>query len=136
MRLSCVSTSWHSLISSPDLVKSHHKRLTEDKENEHRRNMFVKVERQISMRLGLNLRLGQFECSLHSAFSCAVPEKIEVTNNCVISFPAERYGFSTFKIVGSCYGLVLIMVDEEIMLLWNPATRKYRKLPVMVSNSN
>mgnify|MGYP004714789839 CR=1 FL=1 len=88
------------------------------------------------MRLGLNLRLGQFECSLHSAFSCAVPEKIEVTNNCVISFPAERYGFSTFKIVGSCYGLVLIMVDEEIMLLWNPATRKYRKLPVMVSNSN
>ncbi|XP_027149957.1 F-box/kelch-repeat protein At3g23880-like [Coffea eugenioides] len=134
-RLSCVSKSWHSLIFSPNLVKSHYKRCTEDKENEHHRIMFFKVELEHDERLGygfelgVNFRLRQFGCSLHSAFSCVLPKKIEVTNDFIISIPVEKFRYYINKTWGSCRGLVLIMVEGESMLLWNPATRNYRELP-------
>lgn len=34
------------------------------------------------------------------------------------------------QIVGSCNGLICVALDQWNVILWNPATRKYRELPV------
>ncbi|GAB2295124.1 hypothetical protein Dimus_029298 [Dionaea muscipula] len=37
---------------------------------------------------------------------------------------------------GSCDGLLCITVDQDLMLLWNPATKKYRLLPPPMLSSD
>ncbi|XP_027104405.1 F-box/kelch-repeat protein At3g23880-like [Coffea eugenioides] len=130
MRFSCVSKSWHSLMSDPNFIKSHIKKCAENKENEHHRLILVTVtDDEEQKRKGL--RLKKFECSFQTAFSWASSKKNEdqVTYDFIISPAIVSDDMCRYKILGSCYGLVLITIAAENMFLWNPATRKSRKLP-------
>ncbi|KAA8516856.1 hypothetical protein F0562_017326 [Nyssa sinensis] len=102
LQFRCVSKLWCALIDSPNFIKSHLKRSIENQNN-------------VSLVLeGDGLYSVNFE-SLDKAVKLDDPLK------------SESYRTEVF---GSCNGLLCLFNTEKGMVLWNPSTRKHRKLLV------
>ncbi|XP_059646515.1 F-box protein CPR1-like [Cornus florida] len=102
LRFRCASKPWCALIDSPDFIKSHLNRSIETNTN---RSIIFGVEDLYSIDLN----------SLDNAVELDNPMKNDEGTSLVVSFD----------------GLVVLCKNiYEDVTLWNPSTRKHRKLPV------
>ncbi|KAL6535144.1 hypothetical protein OROMI_026518 [Orobanche minor] len=121
LRFRCVSKAWRSLIGSKYFIK---KQLEADS----RRNT------SLDQQWGLLCIDGEFsKCSLLSLFN--KPEILALggfnfattsTTNNIVSI------IDSISLVGSCNGLVCILLNKEEFVLWNPCTRISKKLPNII----
>jgi|UniRef100_A0A2N9I8J2 F-box interacting protein len=98
----CVSKPWLALIDSPQFIKLHLKQ---------------------SLKTTTNLSLILGDGYLYSSDFDSLDTAIELDH------PLKTPHYET-EIVGSCNGLLCLSNKKEDVALWNPSTRKYRKLPV------
>lgn len=111
LRFRCVSKSWLSLISTPHFIRVHLDKSSQNKDYSH-------------------LSLIAHTSAPRFAFkNCSVQSLLQepVTHAANIDYPVEKAP-SSISIVGSCNGLVCIVVDCEQIYIWNPSTRKSNKL--------
>ncbi|XP_059645948.1 F-box protein CPR1-like [Cornus florida] len=102
LRFRSVSKLWCSLIDSPVFIKSHLNRSIETNDN-----------------LSIILR----DCYLYSIDFNSLDRAIELDH------PLKSNSCGT-EVLGSFHGLLCLSNSEEEIVLWNPSTRKHRKLPV------
>jgi F-box interacting protein len=102
LRFRCVSKPFCALIDSHDFIKSHLKRSIDTKTH-----------------LSLILR----DSYLYSLDFDSLDNLVELDH------PLKSEEFGT-EVLGSCDGLLCLYNGEEEIAIWNPSTRKYRKLPV------
>lgn len=102
LRFRCVSKPLCALIDSHDFIKSHLKRSIDTKTH-----------------LSLILR----DSYLYSLDLDSLDHAVELDH------PLKSRDFGT-EVLGSCDGLVCLYNGEEDIAIWNPSTRRYRKLPV------
>ncbi|KAL7132225.1 hypothetical protein ABFS83_12G057800 [Erythranthe nasuta] len=114
LKFRCVSKSWCSLISSNRFIKAHLKISIKDTNNFTRQNIISSFSPP-----GKILK----QCSLSSLFY-----GIGTTNAVDIDFP-NRNPNDSVRVVGSCNGLICTILNEKLIYLWNPSTRKFKKLP-------
>ncbi|KAL8051851.1 hypothetical protein ABFX02_06G175500 [Erythranthe guttata] len=116
LKFRCVSKSWRSLISDKHFIKSHLQ--ISRKDTNFTRHWIIQTflfENPIRKQ---SLK----RCYLPSLFSGLSSDPVE------IDFPIENYKGGVW-VVDSCNGLVCISInDGRHFLLWNPSTRKYKKL--------
>uniref|UniRef100_A0A2N9IEE6 F-box domain-containing protein n=1 Tax=Fagus sylvatica TaxID=28930 RepID=A0A2N9IEE6_FAGSY len=98
----CVSKPWLALIDSPQFIKLHLKQ---------------------SLKTTTNLSLILSSGYLYSSDFDSLDTAIELDH------PLKTPNYET-EIVGSCNGLLCLSNTKEDVALWNPSTRKYKKLPV------
>jgi F-box interacting protein len=98
----CVSKPWLALIDSPQFIKLHLKQ---------------------SLKTTTNLSLILSDGYLYSSDFDSLDTAIELDH------PLKTPHYET-EIVGSCNGLLCLSNTKEDVALWNPSTRKYKKLPV------
>jgi|UniRef100_A0A2N9IC48 F-box interacting protein len=98
----CVSKPWLALIDSPQFIKLHLKQ---------------------SLKTTTNLSLILSGGYLYSSDFDSLDTAIELDH------PLKTPHYET-EIVGSCNGLLCLSNKKEDVALWNPSTRKYKKLPV------
>ncbi|KAK9130522.1 hypothetical protein Sjap_011009 [Stephania japonica] len=102
MRFRCVSKSWLKLIDGPDFIKTH-------LEQAHLSN-------DVKIMLKTN--------------DCMYSIDIVIGNLVVdLQRPYETLFWETEEILGSCNGLLLVLLHDVYMFLWNPSTREYKILP-------
>ncbi|MED6107051.1 hypothetical protein PIB30_010497 [Stylosanthes scabra] len=109
-RLWCVSKLWHSLISDPEFVESH---LHHSPALTHACLACV-LERDTTE--GHNVHLEQvFNDNNYDAIK-------------EVSFPFKKKPPSSFRVMGSCRGFVLLSRDPHFLVVWNPLTRSSRRI--------
>ncbi|KAF4361168.1 hypothetical protein G4B88_027708 [Cannabis sativa] len=109
LRSKCVCKCWLSLISDPFFMNAHHKR---------------QVAHTIQISEYARGELETIECSIHTSQNF---NQISYSN---ILFPNEKYKKMELAFVGCHYGLVCLLdANHNSIYLWNPATKKYKKLP-------
>lgn len=57
-----------------------------------------------------------------------------ITPACIVDYPGEKLPRNA-RVLGSCNGLICIVINYKDMYLWNPCTRKSKKLAGLVSES-
>lgn len=102
VRFRCVSKPWCALIDDPDFIKLH-------------------LNRSINTKSHLNLILN--DCSLSSV------NFDSLDNATKLKSPLKWTDFG-IEVLGSCNGLICLYNSEEDVCIWNPSTRKHRKLSV------
>ncbi|CAL5344395.1 unnamed protein product [Camellia sinensis] len=102
LRLRCVSKPWCSLIDDPDFIKLH-------------------LNRSINTKSHVNLILN--DCSLSSV-------NFDSLDNATKLKPPLKWTDFGIEVLGSCNGLICLYNGEEDVCIWNPSTRKHRKLSV------
>ncbi|KAI8537933.1 hypothetical protein RHMOL_Rhmol09G0062700 [Rhododendron molle] len=115
LRFRSVCKSWLSLISNHQFVKSH----------------LSRASNMSDRRLVLNAypyRTGLKSCSLDSVMECKLPE-----NAVEFDYPSKEPNQFVY-IVGSCNGLMCVAAcvwntNKRTIYLWNPSTRKSKRLP-------
>ncbi|XP_073135877.1 F-box/kelch-repeat protein At3g23880-like [Henckelia pumila] len=112
-KLMCLSKSCHSIISSTQFRKSHLKISSENNIYSHKHLIFVSGD----------LPTNFYTCLLYPHVD---DDHLmdSVSFGCPLSVRSDQ-----IRIVGSCNGLVCVVVYPCNAILLNPATRKYRKLP-------
>ncbi|KAI8566690.1 hypothetical protein RHMOL_Rhmol02G0061800 [Rhododendron molle] len=115
LRFRCVSKSWGSLISQPKFAKTHLSLASTNPDYTHDRLLLRNNESN-------DLRRDLKSCSI----SAIMHEQSDTADS--LDYP---FGGSCnwVWIVGSCNGLVCIIVEKRTVFLWNPSTKKSRKLP-------
>uniref|UniRef100_A0A5B7BIV1 Putative F-box associated interaction domain-containing protein n=1 Tax=Davidia involucrata TaxID=16924 RepID=A0A5B7BIV1_DAVIN len=112
LQFRCVCKSWCSLISNPQFVKTHLNLSTNEQEYAHYRIILS------SVRPHFNLK----SCSLYSSLYEPSVDAVE------LDYPMKNPHNSVW-IVGSCNGLICIAIEEDDIFIWNPSTRKSKRLP-------
>ncbi|KAL2470281.1 F-box/kelch-repeat protein [Abeliophyllum distichum] len=112
LKFRCVSKSWLSLISSPQLIKTHLKVSTNDPNFTSHRIMFTTAYPRFNLK----------NCTLRSLLYEPLTDAVS------ISYP-RRHPRRSVWVVGSCNGLICIAINEKDLFLWNPSVRKSKKLP-------
>ncbi|KAL7109864.1 hypothetical protein ACP275_06G202000 [Erythranthe tilingii] len=112
LRFKSVSKSWRFLISSKHLIKTH---LEYSKKNEY------------SARTRIISTTSQFGRSL-CTFSLRLLLTKPFFRGSPLDFPINNYA-GELCVVGSCNGLICIVVDEYEFWLCNPSTREFKQLP-------
>ncbi|CAI9777204.1 unnamed protein product [Fraxinus pennsylvanica] len=110
LKFSCVSKSWLSLISTPNFIETHLQN------SSHHRILLTIDDPYTDSPDYLQ------NCSLHSLLYNPVTDAMNI--------PWDWDEFSV--VVGSCNGLVCIAKRFDKLFLWNPSTRKSRRLPFSV----
>ncbi|PON58760.1 F-box domain containing protein [Trema orientale] len=105
LRYRCVSKPWCSLIDGPDFIKMH-------------LNHSVGTSSNLSLIRGYRV--------LHSVDLDTLDSAVRLT-------PPINVG-NEIKILGCCNGLVALANSSGVMALWNPSTRKHKKVPVSDPN--
>ncbi|KAL0367352.1 UNVERIFIED_CONTAM: F-box/kelch-repeat protein [Sesamum radiatum] len=115
LRFRCVTKSWLSLISTPQFIKTHLR--ISSKSNIYSHNRLVVGSGPLPM--------------VFNTFSLCpnIDHENSSMDNLVFDYPTSDTD-DLIRIVGSCNGLVCVAVYPNTVVLWNPATRKSRKLPV------
>ncbi|KAA8516860.1 hypothetical protein F0562_017322 [Nyssa sinensis] len=103
LRFRCVSKPWCALIDSSDFIKFHLKRSIETKNN-------------------LSIVLGDVN-GLYTINFEWLDEAVKLDS------PIE-FKDCEIEVSGSCNGLLCLSNIEQDIVLWNPSTRKCKKLPV------
>ncbi|CAH9071855.1 unnamed protein product [Cuscuta europaea] len=111
-KLRCVSKAWRDIISSSEFVKVHLKLSTSRKDYANHKILSSFAGTQFSLK----------QCSLRSVISDPVTEAFEV------DYPM-KFPHSSVWIIGSFNGLVCIAIEEKDLIIWNPTTGKFKKLP-------
>ncbi|KAF5474930.1 hypothetical protein F2P56_006782 [Juglans regia] len=104
LRFRCVSKHWHSQIDGPD---------------------FVQLHLGLSLATKSNLSLILKKWYLYSTEFDSLHTATELN-------PPLNIIWGLTEVFGSCNGLLALCNSEEDMALWNPSTRKYQRLPVML----
>ncbi|XP_047320250.1 F-box/kelch-repeat protein At3g23880-like [Impatiens glandulifera] len=116
LQIRCVCKSWQALISDPIFVKRHLRRAsTKEKEDDDYEQKSLLVMPDFAH---FNLK----SCSLSSVLY------EETLSTRVLDYPLKNPRRS-IRIVGSVNGLVCIVIDNKVLVLWNPSTGKSRRLP-------
>ncbi|KAK9072446.1 hypothetical protein SSX86_008880 [Deinandra increscens subsp. villosa] len=116
LRCRSVCKSWCSLISDPYFVKSHLSLST--------RNIPYGQHRLIfSTRRKMNLKA----CHLYDAMYDKSVNAFKLYN------PLKR-PLDPVWLVGSCNGLLCVVIEEDTVFIWNPSTRKSNRLPYYEHN--
>ncbi|XP_027165917.1 F-box/kelch-repeat protein At3g23880-like [Coffea eugenioides] len=117
LKFKCVSKSWLSLISSSQFIKDHLCAFSSSEDGEQLQLLTV----------GIDLTDCYLkDCSLASLLHEGQPANAaEVEIDCPPSLRLSRY----FNVVGCCDGLFCIDCMRTGVFLWNPSTRKSKKLP-------
>ncbi|KAL7213691.1 hypothetical protein ACSBR2_016256 [Camellia fascicularis] len=102
VRFRCVSKPWCALIDDPDFIKLH-------------------LNRSINTKSHLNLILN--DCSLSSV-------NFDSLDNATKLKSLLKWTDFGIEVLGSCNGLICLYNGEEDVCIWNPSTRKHRKLSV------
>ncbi|PHU29633.1 hypothetical protein BC332_01726 [Capsicum chinense] len=116
LKFRCVSKAFKTLIDSPKFIKAHIKQQQERNPNAHL-NLFLKAHNESD-----NL----FSLELTSNTSTQHHPK-------VLDHPLKQLDGPT-QVLGSCRGLVLISNSMSDNGVWNPSTKRFRKLPVWEFN--
>uniref|UniRef100_A0A2N9I8H1 F-box domain-containing protein n=1 Tax=Fagus sylvatica TaxID=28930 RepID=A0A2N9I8H1_FAGSY len=104
LRFRCVSKPWLARIDTPEFIKLHLKQ-----------SLKTNTNRSLILRGGY----------LYSTDFDSLDRAIELDH------PLKTPHLGT-EILGSCNGLLCLYNGEEDVVLWNPSTRKYKKLPVTI----
>ncbi|GFP90674.1 F-box/kelch-repeat protein at3g06240 [Phtheirospermum japonicum] len=126
-RFRCVSKPWLFLISSYKFAKEH-----------------LKISRKNNVYIHDKLIFGSKYLPM-DLYTCSVQSIIEGPNSSVQIYPAISANFpllfdrvcfdcsfaedDVIWLVGSCNGLVCVLFPPNIVVLWNPTTRKSKRLP-------
>ena len=112
IRLRCVSKSLYSSITTPYFISTH---LNHTKNNINRDNACV-IHLPYSSRHAIPACTVALDRSFDTISEIRVP----------FDFPHPR-----LQIVGSCNGLLCLaeLVYGDVIYLWNPSVRKFKKLP-------
>ncbi|GMN36501.1 hypothetical protein TIFTF001_006057 [Ficus carica] len=102
LRYRSVSKPWRSLIDGPDFIKMH-----------------LNNSMEMSSNLGIVIR----DCDLHWVDLGTLDSAVKLRH------PIGKQGDGT-EVLGSCHGLLVLLNIDDDVALWNPSTRRYRKLPV------
>ncbi|KAL8544496.1 hypothetical protein ACS0TY_004894 [Phlomoides rotata] len=113
LRFRCVARSWCSLIESQRFMKIHLRYSIENASLALHRIIFNSID-------------GLKQCSLPSLFND--PFTNSITCNVDLGINFQRPMESVY-LVGSCNGLVCILLDRRRFVLWNPTTRMLKNLP-------
>ncbi|XP_073131647.1 F-box/kelch-repeat protein At3g23880-like [Henckelia pumila] len=111
LRFRCVSRSWLELISSQHFIKAH---LNSSRQDLNLSN--YKIMLSIREFPTYDLKYCPLNFLLHEPWS---------TDASSIDYPKS----SSVCVVGSCNGLICLVINEKDLFLWNPSTRQSRKLP-------
>ncbi|KAL3506361.1 hypothetical protein ACH5RR_031743 [Cinchona calisaya] len=117
LKFSCVSKTWLSLISSSKFIKSHLKLSSENKEYTHHKLMLFDMSYN-------SLK----SCSLQSFLDAPMADDAVTNISPPVELPDKPFRHDPLCVVGSCDGLICLDIDYDLYL-WNPSTRKYKKLP-------
>ncbi|KAK6122837.1 hypothetical protein DH2020_043418 [Rehmannia glutinosa] len=119
LKFRCVSKSWLNLISSPQFVNAHLKNSTKNNMGFHSRLVFhlrYSPSPKVFHTFSLHPKIDDYE-------SLSVDKLVLSCRPCY-----------AIEIVGSCNGLVCVVLDYNSVVLWNPTTRKSKTLPVSDSS--
>lgn len=121
VRFSCVSKPWLSLISSPEFINRHLTSVRASEEDkEHQQRLLI---------LGFDVEGHHLvHCSLKSLTLRDRPDDAAPIETVEIDYPPIGKP-SYLEIVGCYNGLFCVNLDEDELFLWNPSTRKSKKLP-------
>ncbi|KAG6428291.1 hypothetical protein SASPL_112542 [Salvia splendens] len=109
LKFKCVCKSWRALISSTQFVAAHLE-FSKSAPNLTTHRLILKYRGNTTK-----------QCSVNSILHQSVPEAFDLS----CSLISERYRW----VVGSCNGLVCLLIDKKEMILWNPSTGICKKLP-------
>ncbi|CAI9104453.1 OLC1v1003122C1 [Oldenlandia corymbosa var. corymbosa] len=115
VKFKCVSKPWRSLISSPEFIKTHLAIASGRDDYGHHRLIFTVLSKSRKLRN----QLYSVSSLLHKSISAA-----KVVN---IDNPLQHP--ESVTVVGSCNGLVCFYNRIGELVLRNPCTREYKKLP-------
>ncbi|CDP17261.1 unnamed protein product [Coffea canephora] len=107
LRFRCVSKQWKAIIDSPEFIRLH---IAQSLETRSHHSVILR----------------------HSYLHSADFESLNRTNRAIfeeLNHPLKTPDYKT-EILGSCNGLLCLMNTEEDIILWNPSTRRYQKLPL------
>ncbi|XP_027165964.1 F-box/kelch-repeat protein At3g23880-like [Coffea eugenioides] len=111
LKFRCVSKSWLSSISTPHFIKAHLEKSSQNKDHSHH-------------------SLIAHSSAPHLAFkNCSVQSLLQqpVTHATNVNYPVANTS-SSISVVGSCNGLICIVVNGEQIHIWNPSTTKSKTL--------
>ncbi|XP_059291388.1 F-box/kelch-repeat protein At3g23880-like [Lycium ferocissimum] len=111
LQYKCVSKDWFSLISSPYFVKTH---------------LSFSVKNCTHHRLLLKFKHNLKHCSVSSLFYESDIKALD------LDYPIET-SCNFVRIVGSVNGLICLRVEFNGLVLWNPSTRKFKKVANLMS---
>ncbi|XP_065856412.1 F-box protein CPR1-like [Euphorbia lathyris] len=116
LRFRCISKSLLDIIDSSDFIKSH---LTTTLENRTHRKIIFRHYAWLDNINPVPIHV----LDMDEPF----PPELRKGN------PPESGNFDKFAydVFGHCNGLVLLREDHVSLVVWNPTTRKFRKLPVL-----
>ncbi|PSS35700.1 F-box/kelch-repeat protein [Actinidia chinensis var. chinensis] len=110
-----VSKSWLSLISNHEFAKTHLGIASKNDDYAHHRLILSSVRPQFDLK----------SCSLYSVLYEQEQQSLIASE---LDYPLKD-PHRSFSVVGSCNGLVCIAIEEDAVFLWNPCTRKSKRLP-------
>ncbi|KAK6133845.1 hypothetical protein DH2020_032395 [Rehmannia glutinosa] len=110
LKFRCVCKSWLSSISSQQFVKTHLRNSKQDSNFRHHRII-------------LNCRSNFKQFSIPSLLYEPIIDAFDM--NDVAYNPKKLANW----VVGSCDGLICAAINKKHMILWNPSTRIFKKLP-------
>ncbi|PIN12079.1 hypothetical protein CDL12_15316 [Handroanthus impetiginosus] len=114
LKFRCVSKLWLSLISSPQFIKTHLKISTKNNIYSHNRLILSSGPRpNVFHTFSLNPKIDEYS----------------YVDTLLFDYPLSVDQDERIRIVGSCNGLVCGVLDLGNVVLWNPSTRKLKKLP-------
>ncbi|XP_057432922.1 F-box/kelch-repeat protein At3g23880-like [Lotus japonicus] len=130
LQLRCVCKSWNSLISDSKFAKKHLRCSPKDFTRHHIILDHTLNQKSLISHLKSLIFHLKFDESvimaypLQSVFNAAVAATITL-----LEYPLNTQNLVDF-IVGSCNGCILCLdIDQSSPLLWNPSTRRFKKLP-------
>ncbi|XP_075511998.1 F-box/kelch-repeat protein At3g23880-like [Primulina tabacum] len=119
LKFMCVSKSWLSTISSTEFRETHLKISSENNMHSHKHLIFGSGA----------LPGGFYTCSHYSKV-----DEDHFMDTMSFDYPLSELG-DKIQITGSCNGLIcVVFYSSNVVILWNPATRKYRELPFFGGN--
>ncbi|KAL3506367.1 hypothetical protein ACH5RR_031749 [Cinchona calisaya] len=120
VKFRCVSKSWSSIISSPSFIKTHLKISSNSRKYANKSLVFGHTNSPSKL----------YTCYLYSILS-----ENSTANTMEIDPPLRMQGHQ-LSFVGCCNGLVCILNSRDILVLWNPSTRKSKQLPYSPNHGN
>ncbi|KAH9755553.1 F-box/kelch-repeat protein [Citrus sinensis] len=105
-RFKCVSKQWHSVISNPTFVALH-----------------AKLSESTNKCYLVQYKEGNYS-----------ENNFSLCNRNLVQFDEVKFPINSTQIVSSCSGLVCLLLNtfhscHFPMFVWNPSTRKYKKIP-------
>ncbi|KAK9947278.1 hypothetical protein M0R45_002911 [Rubus argutus] len=120
LRFKCVSKSWLTLISDHKFIKSHlHQYSTK-----HHRDQTSSLVMLSSSSLLHSLHLQEAPAAITEADADDV-----LLKSMAVTSTLRRPAAKDVKIVGSCDGLLCLVLDSQHMIIYNPSTRHVQQVP-------